>query len=361
MKILQVITSLGTGGAETLVFNLIPRLIKLGHQVDLCLFNAKPAPLLEKLKKSDLHINIYEFGRSYYNPLYIFKLAKIIKDYDIVHTHTSSPQLYAAIANLLHHKKLVTTEHSTYNRKRDHFFLKCSDRWMYHQYDSIICISQIAENILKDYLNASEDFSKRIQTINNGVDVELFHHANSADRKALGSEEKRFVVAMVAGFREGKDQDTAIKAIAQLPKEKFELWLVGDGVRRAEIEKCIQQEHAGDQVKLLGVRMDVPHILKAADVIVMSSHWEGLSLSNIEGMSAGKPFVASNVNGLREVTDGYGILFEDSNSKELAAIIQRLAEDKPYYQHVADQCYLRAKQFDISITTQQYNDIYMSL
>ena len=43
-----------------------------------------------------------------------------------------------------------------------------------------------------------------------------------------------------------------------------------------------------------------PQVLKSADVVVMSSHWEGLSLSNIEGMSSGRPFVASDVDGLRE-------------------------------------------------------------
>ena len=47
----------------------------------------------------------------------------------------------------------------------------------------------------------------------------------------------------------------------------------------------------------------------------MSSHWEGLSLSNVEGMSAHKPFIASDVNGLREVTKGYGILFPHEDAK----------------------------------------------
>ena len=90
----------------------------------------------------------------------------------------------------------------------------------------------------------------------------------------------------------------------------------------------------------------------------MSSHWEGLSLSNIEGLSAGKPFIASDVNGLREVTDGYGILFPHGNSEKLAEVIKDLSEDKAYYENVATRCYERAKQFDISETVKRYNKLY---
>ena len=60
--------------------------------------------------------------------------------------------------------------------------------------------------------------------------------------------------------------------------------------------------NVSDRVHFLGVRTDVPTLLKAADIVVMSSHFEGLSLSNIEGMAAGKPFVASDVDGIPNLT-----------------------------------------------------------
>ena len=94
---------------------------------------------------------------------------------------------------------------------------------------------------------------------------------------------------------------------------------------------------------------------------MMSSHWEGLSLSNIEGMSIGKPFVASNVNGLKEVTKDYGILFPHEDAVTLAKIIQKLHNDEEYYRQIADKCYERAKQFDISRMVIQYNEKYLRL
>lgn len=365
MRILNVITSLLTGGAEVLVVNLMPRFRALGHEVGVAVFDGERTALMERLERECPECRIYRLGKSVYSPLHIIRLARIMRHYDIVHTHNSSPQLFAAIANIVCRKRLVTTEHSTNNRKRENGgLLRFVDRWMYGRYDKIICISEIAEERLRLYLGTQipqisqiENGNDNICTINNGVDVEAIHGAEPIAEMRSG----KFVVVMVAGFREAKDQDTLIRAMALLPKEEYELWLVGDGTRRANLELIIDNLQLGDQVKLLGLRTDVPRLLKTADVVVMSSHWEGLSLSNIEGMSAGKPFVASDVNGLREVTQGYGILFPHEDAEALARIIRQLHDDREYYQEVAGRCYERAKRFDISEMAEAYAYTYREL
>ena len=96
-------------------------------------------------------------------------------------------------------------------------------------------------------------------------------------------------------------------------------------------------------------------------MVVMSSHWEGLSLSNIEGMAVGKPFIASDVNGLREVTKGYGILFPHGDDETLADEIKHLAEDRSYYEQIATRCYERAQQFDIEKMVDAYYKLYINL
>lgn len=385
MKILHVITSLQTGGAETLVVNLMPRFRALGHEVGVVVFNGERTALMERLERECPECKIYRLGSSPYHPWHIVRLVRIMRNYEVVHTHNSSPQLFAAIANIVCRKKLITTEHSTNNRKREQGgILRLLDKWMYRRYDHVICISDIAEKKLREYLGENENEDERrktkdenerrkrrrklktqnsklsikrggnICTINNGVDVEAIHEARSINE--LGTD--KFVTVMVAGFREAKDQDTVIRAMAKLPKEQYEVWLVGDGVRRQSVESLVLSLGLQDNVKFLGLRTDVPNILKTADVVVMSSHWEGLSLSNIEGMSAGKPFIASDVNGLREVTKGYGILFQHEDAEALSETIQRLHDDADYYRQVAERCYERAKQFDISEMVLQYNDVY---
>ena len=365
MRILQVITSLEMGGAETLVVNLIPRLQALGNTVDLCVFDGKETPLTQRLREESPQTKIYALGHGVYNPLYIIKLAKIMKNYDIVHTHNSSPQLFVAIASLFSQTNLVSTEHNTSNRKRNWKWYRPIESWMYGRYDHVICISNIAEEKLKEYMGGewlvkSSNKYKSITTINNGIDVNAISKAEPC-KELLDLKESRKSILMVAGFRKQKNQDTIIRALTLLDKEKYEVWFAGIGERMEEVKQLALSLGVNDRVRFLGLRTDIPNVLRAADVIVMSSHWEGLSLSNVEGMSAHRPFIASDVNGLKEVTKGYGILFPHEDAKALAEEIEHLASDEAYYNEIAERCYNRALEFDISNTVSGYADVYKNI
>ena len=365
MRILQVITSLEMGGAETLVVNLIPRLQALGNTVDLCVFDGKETPLTQRLKKESPQTKIFALGHGVYNPLYIIKLAKIMKNYDIVHTHNSSPQLFVAIASLFSQANLVSTEHNTSNRKRNWKWYRPIESWMYGRYDHVICISKIAEEKLREYMGGewlvkSSNKYKSITTINNGIDVNAISKAEPC-KELLDLKENRKSILMVAGFRKQKNQDTIIRALTLLDKEKYEVWFAGIGERMAEVKQLAFSLGVSDRVRFLGLRTDIPNVLRAADVIVMSSHWEGLSLSNVEGMSAHKPFIASDVNGLKEVTKGYGLLFPHEDAKALAEEIKHLVSDEAYYNEIAERCYNRALEFDIINTVSGYADVYKNI
>ena len=365
MRILQVITSLDMGGAETLVVNLIPRLQGVGHIIDLCVFDGTETPLTSRLKSESPQTKIYALGHGVYNPFYIFKLAKIMKNYDIVHTHNSSPQLFVAIANLFSHTKIVSTEHNTSNRKRNWKWYRPIESWMYGRYNHVICISKIAEEKLREYMGEewlvdSANRYKTITTINNGIDVDAISEASPC-KELLDLKESRKSILMVAGFRKQKNQDTILRALVELDKDEFEVWFAGIGERMEEVKLLAKSLDIENRVRFLGLRTDIPNVLRAADIIVMSSHWEGLSLSNVEGMSAHKPFIASDVNGLKEVTKGYGILFPHEDAKALAEEINRLASDEAYYNEIAERCYNRALEFDISNTVSSYADVYKKI
>jgi putative lipopolysaccharide biosynthesis protein len=236
---------------------------------------------------------------------------------------------------------------------------------MYGQYNHVICISQIAEDKLREYmggvwLDKTNSQYKQISTINNGVDVKAISDA-TPDNALLSLKEQRKAILMVAGFRDAKDQDTVVKALGLLDNSHFEVWFAGVGIRQEIVKQLAESLGVIDRVRFLGLRTDIPNVLRAADVIVMSSHWEGLSLSNVEGMSAHKPFIASDVNGLKEVTMGYGILFPHEDAKALAEEINRLASDEAYYNEIAERCYNRALEFDISNTVSGYADVYKNI
>lgn len=118
MKILHVITSLRTGGAEKLMVDLLPRLA-VHHDVELLVFDGVRTPFYEELERQG--IKIYNFGENcnIYNPLFIFKLVSFLKRYDIVHSHNYSCQLFVALANILVGTRIITTEHNTTNRRRE--------------------------------------------------------------------------------------------------------------------------------------------------------------------------------------------------------------------------------------------------
>jgi len=358
MKILHVITSLRTGGAEKLMVDLLPRFRAAGHDVELCIFDGTDTPFKAALLAKG--IRIIELGRSanVYHPKYLWRLYRLLKGgkYDVVHTHNTAPQLFAAISSVLCSVVLCTTEHTTSNRRRGWRWYAAVDRWMYSRYRRVICISQKAEENLRGYVGYSKS---DILTINNGVDVGRYAAAQaSAEPEMLAPGSRK--IMMVAGFRWEKDQNTIIRSLTHLPAA-FHLFLVGDGVRRPESEALAAELGVAGRVHFLGLRSDVSELLHAADYVVMSSHFEGLSLSSVEGMSVGRPFLSSDVDGLREVVAGAGVLFPHEDDRALAAGIAALEADPERYRAVAEACRRRADNFDIATMAENYLKLYSTI
>lgn len=357
MKILHVKTTLLTGGAEKLMVDLLPRLRDKGNQVDICVFNGERTAFYEQLEDAGIRVIPFSAGGSVYNPLHIYRLWALMRKYDIVHTHNTAPQLFAAIGSVLCSVVLVTTEHTTSNRRRRWKWYACVDKWMYSRYHKVICISDATETNLRECI---EDYTDKIGTIYNGIDVQKYANAITIKRRDITEHPERTIVTMVAGFRYQKDHESVIRA-AKLLSDDYEAWFVGDGERRTIIENCIKENDVENKVILLGLRTDIPEILKASDIVVMSSHWEGFGLAAAEGMAAGKPVVASNIEGISQVVEGAGILFEPGNEKDLAQKIEQLANDTEYYNAVAKRCSERAKDFDISKMVDGYQKVYEEL
>lgn len=355
MKILHVITSLRTGGAEKLMVDLLPRLRDLGHEVDLCVFDGERTPFYQELESKGFKIIALRQSGSVYDARNIFALVSLIKKYDVVHTHNTACQMYVAFANIFAKKYIVTTEHSTSNRRRKYPILKWIDSWMYHQYKTIVTVSDIAGQNIKDYIG---DSSLPTKTISNGIDVNRFRNADPC-KEILDTYKDCYLSIMVAGFRYEKDHATVIKAFSLLP-EQYHLLFVGDGEKRGECEAISESLGLKDRIHFLGIRMDVPNLLQAADVVIMSSHREGLSLSNLEGMASGKPFIASDVEGLHEIVSGAGILFPHQDSDTLANQICHCCTDKDYAAEVGANCTVRAQKYDIGKMAELYAMLYSS-
>lgn len=360
MKILHVITSLRVGGAEKLIVDIVPAMKKYGHEVDVFVFDGIETPFLQQLKEKGVYVIRYNKGQSAYNLRNIVQLRRLLPQYDIVHSHNTACQYYVSIARHLcdcTNTYFITTEHSTENRRREFFIFRYLDLWMYLQYSAIIAISEQASKRIRNFIKKGLN----IRVIYNGIDLQKFATANPLiDEKIMKRDNGDFIISMVAGFRKEKDQDTLIKSLMFLP-ENCKLWLVGDGVRRLTCEALVQKLGLINRVVFTGVRTDVPNILKASDIVVMSSHWEGFGLAAVEGMAAGKPVIASNVDGLAQIVGDAGLLFEHSNAEALALQIDKLRVNREYYHDIAERCLKRAFIFDIKETVKKYLQIYSDI
>lgn len=105
--------------------------------------------------------------------------------------------------------------------------------------------------------------------------------------------------------------------------------MVGDGELRPQVEEYIGRHGLEERLRLLGQRGDIPQILAASDIFVLSSDWEGLPYTIIEAMMSGLPVVATRVGGVPELVENEvtGFIVPPKNPQALAKGLQRLLDD----------------------------------
>lgn len=356
MRILQVIDSLGIGGAEKLIADTVPLMVKQGYIVDVLLLNGEHTAFYEELASKEC-CKIYSLGRSYYNPIYVFKIIKYFREYDIIHVHLFPAQYYTVIAKILSFSKikLIFTEHNTGNSRMDNPRFRSLERFIYKGFSKIVCITQEVKNSLINKLKLNKD---KLFVINNGINIQEISNAIPENRINFGYSECEKLLIMVAGFREQKDQDTVIKSLSMLPSN-YKLILVGDGIRRENLQSLVQELNLQNRVNFLGIRTDVYRLIKMSDIAILSSHWEGFGLAAAEAMACGKPTIASNVGGLAQVVNNGGLLFEKGNSTDLKRQIISL-EDINHYKLISNKCYEKSLEYDVTNMVNSLLDLYQS-
>jgi glycosyltransferase involved in cell wall biosynthesis len=132
---------------------------------------------------------------------------------------------------------------------------------------------------------------------------------------------------------------------------------------RSELERQISASGLQERVHLLGRRSDVPEILNAADVFVLSSDYEGNPLSVMEAMAAGKPMICTAVGGVPElVEDGCGLLVPPLDAEALSEAMNLLLENPSARKSMGEKSARRAvERFDLRVMTEAYEDLYKEL
>jgi len=253
---------------------------------------------------------------------------------DLVHAHGRKAGFHGRLAGLVAGKPLVYSFHGLHHQKHGQLlrtFYCAVERTLTRHTDCVINVSasERQECLSLGFLNA-----RRNVMIPNGIDWRVFDTimVDVPQVKAdLGFAPDDRIVGHIGKFDVQKAQDDLALAIPWVVREcaMAKFLLVGDGSLRPQIERLIASLGVEKHVVFAGFRPDVAALLKAMDIFVLPSRWEGLSLALLEAMACRKPVVATQVTGNVDVViDGVtGFLVPVSTPRALAEKIVMLLQD----------------------------------
>lgn len=245
-------------------------------------------------------------------------------------------------------------------------------RWPHNLVDRVT--SRLVDRFIANSMAVRQRFHEfsgvatdRVEVIHNGIDLEPFRapdsHRRAAVREDLGLGDDEVAFITVAHVNPYKGHGHLVEAAADIVKTHPQArWLfVGSGRADEGVRKQIQGSGLQEQVRMLGVRNDVPDLLNAADVFVLPSLWEGCPLSILEAMAAGLPVIASHVGGVPElVRQGEsGLLAGPGKAADLARAMQALLDDAVLRSRMGRQGRVRAlAEFGIEHQAARTRDLY---
>lgn len=302
------------------------------------------------------------------------RLRGLLSDVQILHMHGARAALFGRLAWLsMPRDRRPRSVYSIHGFAAPHYsfprkqVLLGIERLLAPATDWWVCVSHAESQAL---LSAGIVDPTRVQVIWNGIDTARFtpeHTSRSEVREELGLGADAYIAITICRLFRPRDFGTLLTAFRDvvLKVGSAHLLIVGDGPLRAEVESQVQALRLSSHVHLLGMRRDVPRVLQASDVLVLSSKgWEGLPLTVLEAMASALPVVASDVGGTREaVQDGEtGYLYSPGDATQLAALLQRLALDPTLAAEMGRKGLARAREhFDVARMVRETAALYEQL
>ncbi|MCM8758414.1 MAG: glycosyltransferase family 4 protein [Candidatus Omnitrophica bacterium] len=347
MKIAHVITRMIVGGAQENTLATVIGLKNLGHEVILISGPSKgPEGTLEQnVKKAGIKfIVIPELIRNispWHDTIAFFKLGLIFRQnrFDVIHTHSAKAGFLGRIAAKVFSRKskVVHTLHGPsfypYQPTITKFIYVLVEKIAGFFTDYFISVSEI---ILERYLKHGIGKKEKSCIIRSGFNVEQYQKAietRKITRKGLGVSEKEILIGMIGRLFPLKGQEYLLRVFAKIAKDypNAHLLLVGDGILRENFEMFVKNNNLEKRVHFTGLvdPEKIPFFASAVDIGVHTSLREGLPRAVVQILAAGKPVIAFDVDGAREVVrDGInGFLIPAKDEKLLEERLRYLIEN----------------------------------
>lgn len=298
----------------------------------------------EELKNFSIICHNIDFSRSPYSLSNVKALNQLIKvmrenKFSLVHVHTPVGGFLGRLAaRITNTKPVLYTAHGFHFYKgaplKNWILYYTMEKIAAHWTDGLITMNEEDFNIAKKFKLRRKDTVFYVHGV--GIDIEKYFINDDEKRKKLreelGFSEDDILILTVAEINTNKNHKQVIDAIKALRDYYSNVYylIVGTGEKEKELKNYVLFSNLGDRIKFLGYRKDIPEILNAVDIFALTSLREGLPRAIMEAIAAGKPIVATNVRGNRDlVVDGVnGYLVPVNDVEATAKAIAKLASNK---------------------------------
>ncbi len=370
MKVVHIISNLGNGGAEGVLYRLVTHDQNNEHIIISMMDSGKYGPMLSKKGFKVYCLNM-KLGEASLKP--ILKLYKYLKNTnpDVVQTWMYHADLVGGlVAKTLGIKKIFwNIRQSNFDRQNTKYSTLrianiCSKLSSFIPSKIISCSTgAVGEHVKLGYCK------NKITVIENGYDLDVFK-ADDYNRKKFRANlgvGQLPVLGMVGRYDPQKDHKNLIEALSLVYRKgyKFDLLLIGRDLNdnNTELLSIINKYNLNDRVQLLDQRSDIQNIMNALDIHILSSAYgEGFPNVVAEAMACDTPCIVTNVGDSKLIVGRHGIVVEPCNADELAdaiiTLINKMSNDKEWEQ-LKYKCSIHIiENFSIQSMVSKYNKIW---
>lgn len=360
-KIVFVMHELSIGGAERVVSSLVNNLDREKFDVHLCLFKKKGS-LVDTLAE-DITLHDLKASRVITSGYKLFLLVLQLKP-DIVFTSITHVNLLLGIfipflRPFCKNTSFITREvnipsirakHIPASKKLDRFYKR-----FIHNFDLIVAQSDFMKQDIHQSYNVD---NKKIRVVNNPLDTMMIKEAllDEASAAPLFKPGKINILA-VGNLRRQKGFDILLRAMPLL-NDRFHLNILGEGRERGLLEKMIKALNISEKVTLLGFQKNPYTYMSNADIIVLSSRYEGFPNVILEANACGKFVIAFECPGVSSeiIQNGVnGFLVAAGNNRALSEAIEKYAD----LIHDEESIIETTKRYEVGSVVERYNNIFL--
>lgn len=325
MRILHTEWSDGWGGQERRIVAEMAGMAQRGHH--LVLATRPHAKIAAKAREANIEVIELPFSRRT-DLGSILRLARYLKQerIDVANTHSGVDSWIGGLAaKLAGTPVLVRTRHLNLPLKRNWL------NFVHYLPDRIITCG---EGMRRHLAEGCGFPAGQLESIPTGIDFAAFapRRPRDAVRAELGLDEGDFAVLVVGVIRGVKRHEIALKALKELlaAVPSAQMVLAGEGPMRPDMERLARELGIAERVHFLGHRDDVPDLMAAADVLLLTSRSEGVPQAVTQALGLGLPVVATKVGGVPELIEHErtGLLIPPESPKAAAEALARVARDR---------------------------------